>query len=197
MKLSVYTGTALVIETKNDRVMYTKGAFLQLEVDKNDDPIIVHHRLVEVEQLEDQKDPASKKVKVTNVETKYLKFTRLEDLRFTAENLFFENQFSPVIEIIDTSMADALLKENISPDLMTAYLSNKECSLQKTYVKDGITHVRIPVRPLSKDISVIEKLNYTFQVRQDRYVESEGRRYPHRLGSTEEQASGDQVSCYA
>jgi hypothetical protein len=158
MKLSVYAGTALVIETKNERIAYPKGAFLQLEVDKNDDPIIVHHRLVEVEQLSDSKDLASKKVKVNTIETKYLRFTRLEDLKFIAENIFFEDQFSPVIGIIDTTMADALLKEGISPDLVTAYLSNKESSLQKSYVKDGITHVRIPVKPLAKDVSVMEKL---------------------------------------
>jgi hypothetical protein len=158
MKLSVYTGTALVVEIKNDRIAYPKGAFVQLEIDKNDDPIIVHHRLVEVEQLSDQKDPASKKVKVKQVETRYLKLTRLEDLKFVTENLFFENQFSPVIGIVDVSMTDALLKENISPDLMTAYLSNKQSSLQKSYVENGVTHVRIPVKTLAKDLSVMEKL---------------------------------------
>ena len=158
MKLSCYSGTALVIETKNDRVSYPKGSFVQLEVDKNDDPVIVHHRLAEVEQLSDQKDPGSKKIKTVKVETKYLKFTRLEDLKFMTENIFFDNQFSPVIELVDATMSDALLKDSISPDLMTAYLSNKESSLEKTYVKDGITHIRIPVRPLAKDISIMEKL---------------------------------------
>ena len=158
MKMSVYTGTNLVFETKNNRFTYPKGAFIQLEVDKNDDPIVVHHRLAEVEELSDPKDPASKKVKVTRVESKYLRFTRLDDLRFVTENIFFEDQFSPVIELVDTTMADALLKENISPDLMTAYLSDKNSSLQKSYVKDGVTHIRIPVRPLSKDVSVVEKL---------------------------------------
>jgi hypothetical protein len=157
MKMSVYTGTDLILETRNDQISYPKGAFVQLEVDKSDDPVIVYHRIVETEQLSDLKDSGSKKVKVSAIETKYLKFTRIDDLRFMAENLFFENQFSPVIKLVDVSMADALLKEHISPDLITAYLSNKE-SLEKSYIKDGITHVRVPVRPLVTETSVMEKL---------------------------------------
>ena len=163
MKLSVYTGTDLVLETRNDRISYPKGTFIQLEVDKNDDPVIVHHRVVQTEQLSDPKDSASAKVKVNTIETRHLKFIRIEDLRFAAENLFFENQFSPVMGLVDVSMADALLKERVSPDLITAYLSDKQTSLHKSYVKDGITHIRLPVRPLAKDTSVMEKLKTLLQ----------------------------------
>jgi hypothetical protein len=163
MKLSAYAGTDIVLETRNDRVSYPKGMFIQLEVDRNDDPVIVHHRIIEKEELSDPKDSASKVTKVTAIETKYLKFVRAEDLRFMANNLFFEDQFSPVMGLVGVTMADALLKERISPDLITAYLSNKETSLHKSYVEKGVTHIRIPVRPLAKDTTVAEKLNILSQ----------------------------------
>jgi hypothetical protein len=158
MKMSVFTGTDFVFETKSDKISYPKGAFIQLEVDKNNDVYVVNHRFATIQELSDPKDPQSKKVDKQIVETKFCKFARMEDLKFASDNLFFEDQLSEAIDLKDLSLSDILLKERISPDLVTCYLSNKSTSLEKSYVKEGITRIRLPVRTIVKDSTLSEKL---------------------------------------
>jgi hypothetical protein len=156
--MATFTGTDFVFETKSNKINYPKGAFIQLEVDKNNDVYVVNHRFATIQELSDPKDPQSKKVDKQIVETKYYKFTRAEDLKFASDNLFFEDQLSDAIDLKDLSLSDILLKERVSPDLVTSYLSNKSTSLEKSYVKEGITHIRLPVRTIVKDTPLSEKL---------------------------------------
>jgi hypothetical protein len=154
----MYAGTDFIFESKSDKVTYQKGAFVQLEVDKSGDVYVVNHRISTIKELSDPKDPQSKKVDKQIVEAKFYRFSRMEDLKFTSDNLFFEDQFSEFTNLKDLSLSDILLKERVSPDIVTSYLSNKSTSLQKSYVKEGITYIRIPVRSLVKDTSLAEKL---------------------------------------
>ena len=156
-KSTVYSGTDLVIETTRDRFSYPKGSFVQLEADKDDNVFVVHHRIVEVERPSDPRDKRSKPIKVQEVETKYLRFGRADDLRFAMENLFFESQFSSTIDLKDTTLSEALLVDRLSPDLITAYLSNKESALHKSYTKEGLARIRMPVRSLTNPMSISEK----------------------------------------
>ena len=157
-RLSVFAGADFIIETKGQKYAYNKGSYIQLEVDSNDDVFIVNHRMTTKEVLSDPKDSESKKEIINAVETKHLRFTRIEDLKFAIDNVLFENQFSPTVDIQESSLSELLLKERVSPDIVTAYLSNTSSVLQKTYTKEGLTIVRIPIRTLATRPTVQEKL---------------------------------------
>jgi hypothetical protein len=150
MKASVFVSTDLRLETQKNVFMYPKGSLIQVEVDTSDDVFVVHHHLVETEN--------DKKEKIQTVESKYLRFTRLEDVRFFTGAVLLETQISKRIDFKDITMDEALFNERLSPAHISRYLGGSSI-YEKTYTKEDKEYIRVPVMVRETLMEPTQKIN--------------------------------------
>jgi len=175
MKTSIFAATDVRIETKSEIFAYPKGALIQVEADTGGDVYVVHHRLIEDGDEKKDGDSCSlfgKDGKIKDgkcvvegksydypkkrVESSHLKFLRMEDLRFFASSVVFEDQMSKTIDFRDISLSEALLVERLTPAHISKY-ANGTSSLEKRFIKEGIEFYRLPVMTRDKVLQDHEK----------------------------------------
>jgi hypothetical protein len=150
MKSAVFSATDLVFNTPKERFYYPKGAMIQLEVGNDQDVYVVHHRLQQVEDEEGKKE--------TSVLSTNLRVVRLEDLNFILDSTVFESQLSPAIDFKDVNMDEALFSERLSPAMISRYLTDSMSAVEKTYTKDKIQYIRIPIRSKKENLGSKDKM---------------------------------------
>jgi hypothetical protein len=92
------------------------------------------------------------------IQTSYLKFLRMEDLKFFSDAVILESQINPSVDFKEFALEDALLSERLSPSLISRYLNETSSSLEKLFMKDNKTFIRLPVQTRSKVLTVTEKV---------------------------------------
>jgi hypothetical protein len=150
MKSAVFSATDLVFNTPKERFYYPKGAMIQLEVGNDQDVYVVHHRLQQVEDEEGKKE--------TSVLSTNLRVVRLEDLNFILDSTVFESQLSPAIDFKDVNMDEALFSERLSPAMISRYLTDSMSAVEKTYTKDKVQYIRIPIRSKKENLGSKDKM---------------------------------------
>lgn len=153
MKTSVLAATDLKLETKDGVYFYPKGSLIQVEVNKDNDVLVVHHRLGEEEKENDKKE----KIKVPKVETSHLRFLRMEDLKFFAVSTVLESQLSKAIDFKDITVTEAMFDERLTPAHISRY-TNGISSVTKTFTKEGKEYIRLPVMIREKILTENEKI---------------------------------------
>jgi hypothetical protein len=182
MHCAVFAATDLVLNTSKERFYYPKGAMVQLEVGQDQDVYVVHHRMSEAEGSEGdacelfgkkgtlQKNDDGKIVckvgseesadykKESKVVSTNLRFVRIEDLHFMLDSVIFESQLSPTIDFKDSKINEVLLDERLSPAMVSRYLTDATTPLEKSYFKDKVQHVRLPIRTKRESLTSKEKV---------------------------------------
>lgn len=110
------------------------------------------------------------------VKPTFLKFLRLEDLKFFLDSALLGTQISEHIDFKDFKLESALLDEKLSPSLISRYMSSVSSPVQKLFTKDNVSYIRVPVFNRSKVMLTNEKLKVIqeFDAIEDREIESDG-----------------------
>jgi hypothetical protein len=150
MKSAVLAATDLVFNTSKERFYYPKAALIQLEVGTDQDVYVIHHRLAETELEGGEKG--------NTVVSTNLRVVRKEDLSFILDSIIFESQLSSAINFRDVTLENALLAERLTPAMLSRYLTDATTPLEKSYVRERVQYLRLPIRTQHQTLSAKEKI---------------------------------------